>query len=56
MQTMDMIVIRKKRLAIAKKQSKEKVNDTSKRKGLWSILSSVGVNKSEESMPIKLII
>ncbi|XP_028140483.1 Golgi pH regulator [Diabrotica virgifera virgifera] len=50
MQTMDMIVLRKKKLAIAKKQSMEKVNDATKKRGLWSILSSVGVNRSEENI------
>ncbi|XP_072377208.1 Golgi pH regulator isoform X2 [Diabrotica undecimpunctata] len=50
MQTMDMIVLRKKKLAIAKKQSLEKVSDATKRRGLWSILSSVGVNRSEENI------
>lgn len=49
MQSMDMILIRKKRIAIAKKQSSEKVNNHSKKKGIWEMLSSVGTNRNQES-------
>lgn len=48
MQTMEMIVIRKKRIAIAKKQMMGKVEATN-RKGIWEMLSSVTGNRSNES-------
>lgn len=50
MQTMDMIVIKKKRVAIAKRQSLEKSQDSYKRRlGLWGMLTSVGSNRGVES-------
>ncbi|XP_030759884.1 Golgi pH regulator [Sitophilus oryzae] len=54
-QTMDMIVIRKKRIAIIKKQySQEKVNSASK-KGLWGMLYSVtGTRENENINQLKL--
>ncbi|KAF7273475.1 Golgi pH regulator [Rhynchophorus ferrugineus] len=50
MQTMDMIVIRKKRIAIVKKQqSQEKVNSVTKT-GIWELLSSVTGNRNNENI------
>lgn len=50
MQAMDMIVMKKKRIAIAKKQSFDKVNEgMSKRSGLWSMIYSGGNSRSQES-------
>lgn len=49
LQTMDMILIRKKRLAIAKKEASKKINDNSKKKGIWAMLSPTGLNKGQES-------
>lgn len=49
MQTMDMILIRKKRLAIAKKEASKKINDNGKKKGIWALLSPTGLNRSQES-------
>ncbi|XP_018571058.1 Golgi pH regulator [Anoplophora glabripennis] len=49
MQTMDMVLIRKKRIAIAKKQSLEKVDSANKR-SIWGMLSSVGSNRSHENI------
>lgn len=49
MQTMEMIVMKKKRIAIARKQSMES-NDYGRRKqGLWGMLYSVGSDKTQES-------
>lgn len=48
MQTMEMIVIRKKRIAIAKKQMMGKV-EAANRKGIWEMISSVRGNRSNES-------
>lgn len=48
MQTMEMIVIRKKRIAIAKKQMMGKV-EAANRKGIWEMISSVTGNRSNES-------
>lgn len=49
LQTMDMILIRKKRLAIAKKEASKKINDNSKKKGIWALLSPTGSSRSQES-------
>lgn len=49
-QTMDMIVIRKKRIAIAKRQAMEKVNDSVNRKSIWGMFTSVGSNRNQESL------
>lgn len=49
-QTMDMIVIRKKRLALAKRQSMEKVNDSINKRGIWGMLSSITTNKHQENI------
>lgn len=49
MQTMDMILIRKKRLAIAKKEASKKLNDNTKKKGIWAMLSPTGLNRNQES-------
>lgn len=50
MQTMDMILIRKKRLVIAKKEASKKINDNSNRKGIWAMLAPVGMSRNHESM------
>lgn len=49
MQTMDMILIRKKRIAIVKRQSLEKVNDSVNKRSIWGMLSSVGSSRNQES-------
>lgn len=49
MQTMEMIVIRKKRIAIAKKQMMGKV-EAANRKGIWEMISSVTGNRSNENV------
>lgn len=50
MQAMDMIVIKKKRIAIAKRQSLEKMNDgINRRSGLWSMIYPSGNNRNQES-------
>ncbi|CAH1119569.1 unnamed protein product [Phaedon cochleariae] len=50
MQTMDMILNRKKRIAIAKRESSERVDDSVNKKGFWGMLSSVRVNRSQENI------
>ncbi|XP_060520454.1 Golgi pH regulator isoform X2 [Cylas formicarius] len=50
LQTMDMIVFRKKRIAITKRQLQEKNNDSGGRKGIWSMISSMGLTKSNENI------
>nr|XP_023015335.1 Golgi pH regulator isoform X2 [Leptinotarsa decemlineata] len=50
MQTMDMILIRKKRIAIAKKQSLENGKDTIKKTSFWGILSPSGLNRNQENI------
>jgi hypothetical protein len=50
MQAMDMIVIKKKRIAIAKRQSLEKINEgMGRRSGLWSMIYPTGNNRNQES-------
>jgi hypothetical protein len=50
MQAMDMIVIKKKRIAIAKRQSLEKINEgMGRRSGLWSMIYPTGHNRNQES-------
>lgn len=51
-QTMDMILTRKKRLAIAKKEASKKLNDNSKKKGIWAMLSPIGLSRNQESKEI----
>lgn len=46
---MDMILIRKKRLVIAKKEASKKINDNSKKKGIWAMLAPTGMSRSNES-------
>lgn len=52
MQAMDMIVMKKKRIAIAKRQSLEKMNDGVGRRsgGLWSMIYPGGNNRNQESL------
>lgn len=52
MQTMDMIVMKKKRVAIAKKQTMEKLSRESSRErvGIWGMLTSVTTNRSIENI------
>ncbi|XP_044258982.1 Golgi pH regulator isoform X2 [Tribolium madens] len=51
MQAMDMIVIKKKRIAIAKRQSLEKINEgMSRRTGLWSMIYPSGNNRNQENI------
>lgn len=54
MQCMEMIVMKKKRIAIAKKQSLKKVDGEGQKQGLWGILYSVGPKKNQESRYKKL--
>lgn len=49
LQTMDMILIRKKRLVIAKKEASKKINDNSKKKGIWAMLAPAGMSRNNES-------
>ncbi|KAJ8922298.1 hypothetical protein NQ315_004240 [Exocentrus adspersus] len=49
-QTMDMILIRKKRIAIAKRQSLDKVNDSVNKRSIWGMLSSVGSSRNQENI------
>lgn len=46
LQTIDMIVIKKKRIALTKKSN---TTDETQKKSLWGVLSSVGSNKNQES-------
>lgn len=48
-QTMDMIILRKKRIAIAKKQQSLAKVDSVSKKGIWEMISSVTGNRSNES-------
>lgn len=49
MQTMDMIVMKKKRIAISRKQ-KMVNNDYNRRKqGIWGMIYSVGSDRNQES-------
>ncbi|XP_066151317.1 Golgi pH regulator isoform X1 [Euwallacea fornicatus] len=50
LQTMDMIVIRKKRVAIAKKQMLGKADLSTSKKGIWEMISSVTGNRSNENI------
>jgi hypothetical protein len=51
MQAMDMIVIKKKRIAIAKRQSLEKINEgMGRRSGLWSMIYPTGNNRNQENI------
>ncbi|GLV42794.1 Golgi pH Regulator [Carabus blaptoides fortunei] len=45
MQTMDMIIIKKKRIALAKKSVP---NDDGQKKGIWGVLASVGTSKGNQ--------
>lgn len=47
LQTIDMIVIKKKRIALTKKTN---TTDETQKKGLWGVLSSVGSNKNQENI------
>lgn len=51
MQTMEMIVLKKKRIAISKKQTLENKTEESMRQkyGIWNMLYSVGSKKNSES-------
>lgn len=50
MQTMDMIVLKKKRIAVSKRQNLDKSTDTGVyRKGIWSMFNSIGSNRGQES-------
>lgn len=46
---MDMILLRKKKIALAKKEASKKINDNSNRKGIWALLSPTGLGKGQES-------
>ncbi|RZC35317.1 Golgi pH regulator C [Asbolus verrucosus] len=51
MQAMDMIVMKKKRIAITKRQSLEKMNEgMSRRSGLWSMIYPTGHNRNQENI------
>ncbi|XP_017770215.1 PREDICTED: Golgi pH regulator [Nicrophorus vespilloides] len=52
MQTMEMIVMKKKRIAMSKKQSLEKgaSSDADKKQGIWGMLYSVGPKRSQENI------
>ncbi|XP_019870337.1 Golgi pH regulator [Aethina tumida] len=54
MQTMDMIVIRKKRIAMAKKQSMDKVNNHVRGSSIWEMISSVGSSKDQSIAQLRL--
>lgn len=45
MQTMDMIIIKKRRIAQAKKSIP---NDDGQKKGIWGVLASVGTSKGNQ--------
>lgn len=49
MQAMDMITLKKKRIAIAKRQSMDKINDSMGRTGLWGMIYPGGSNRNQES-------
>lgn len=49
MQTMEMIVLRKRRIVMAKKQQLHMKVDSSNKRGIWEMISSVTGNKSNES-------
>ncbi|CAH1954907.1 unnamed protein product [Acanthoscelides obtectus] len=49
LQTMNMIISRKKKIAIAKRQNTEGV-ESPQRRGIWGILSSVGINRGQENI------
>lgn len=55
MQTMDMIVMKRKRIAILKKQSQEKTSKEGVKEkiGIWGMLTSVTSNRNTESKLIK---
>ncbi|KAB0792185.1 hypothetical protein PPYR_14144 [Photinus pyralis] len=52
MQTMEMIVMKKKRLAVARKQTMERMSREGgkERSGIWGILTSVTTNRSTENI------
>lgn len=45
MQTMDMILIKKKRIALAKKNIP---NEEGQRRSIWGVLASVGTNRANQ--------
>lgn len=49
MQTMEMIVIKKKRIAIARRQSVDSNDYGRKKQGIWGMLYAVGLDKTQES-------
>lgn len=50
MQTMDMIVMKKKRIAISRRQALESNEYGRRKQGLWGMLYSVGSDRNHESM------
>nr|CAH7744020.1 unnamed protein product [Callosobruchus chinensis] len=49
LQTMGMIISRKKKMAIAKRQNMESA-ESPQRRGIWGILSSVGISRTQENI------
>ncbi|ENN76745.1 Golgi pH regulator isoform X1 [Dendroctonus ponderosae] len=50
MQTMEMIVLRKKRIVMARKQQLHMKVDSGNKRGIWEMISSVTGNKSDENI------